>query len=158
MLIYKSVFWILINIIEYCVYSYYHQSNNEINNYTDKNLIENLNAIKYRINKSNDSYLITKYLKNVYIIKFIIKLYSIFIKTIKYRLEQPSFDDALCMPNNATKYQIEIKLLEVIKKYFDISGTTATAKSEFLTQTKKDIINQISRNCIYFFNICIYLK
>jgi hypothetical protein len=61
------------------------------------------------------------------------------------------------MPNNATKYQIEIKLLEVIKKYFDISGTTATAKSEFLTQTKKDIINQISRNCIYFFNICIYL-
>lgn len=147
----------IINIIEYCVYSYYHQSNNEINNYTDKNLIENLNAIKYRINKSNDSYLITKYLKNVYIIKFIIKLYSIFIKTIKYRLEQPSFDDALCMPNNATKYQIEIKLLEVIKKYFDISGTTATAKSEFLTQTKKDIINQISRNCIYFFNICIYL-
>jgi hypothetical protein len=147
----------IINIIEYCVYSYYHQSNNEINNYTDKNLIENLNAIKYRINKSNDSYLITKYLKNVYIIKFIIKLYSIFIKTIKYRLEQPSFDDALCMPNNPTKYQIEIKLLEVIKKYFDISGTTATAKSEFLTQTKKDIINQISRNCIYFFNICIYL-
>lgn len=147
----------IINIIEYCVYSYYYADNTKINDYSDNNLIANLNSIKYKINKSNDSYMITKYLKNVYIIKFIVKLYSIFIKTIKYRLEQQSFDDGLCMPNNATKYQIETKLFEIISKYFDISETTATAKSEILTQAKKDIINQISRNCMYFFNICIYL-
>ena len=148
----------IINIIEYCVYSYYYADNTKIDDYSDDNLIANLNSIKYKINKSNDSHMITKYLKNVYIIKFIVKLYSIFIKTIKYRLEQPSFDDGLCMPNNATKYQIETKLFEVITKYFDISGINVTAKSgDILTQSKKDIINQISKNCMYFFNICIYL-
>jgi hypothetical protein len=144
------------DIIEYCVYSYY-QNSNEINNYSDTNLISNnLNTIKFKINKSNDSYLITKYLKNVFIIKFIIKLYSIFIKTIKYQLEQPGFDSSLCMPNNATKYQKETILYNVINKYFTISGTTATAKTD-LNVDKIAIIIQISKNCRYFFNICIYL-
>jgi hypothetical protein len=150
------------DIIEYCVYSYY-QNSYKINNYTDENLItDKLKTIKFKINKSNDSHLITKYLKNIFIVKFIIKLYSIFIKTIKYRLEQTSFDSDLCMPNNATKYKIETTLNTVIIKYFAITygtGETAptAAKTALLTPDKINIINQISKNCIYFFNICIYL-
>ena len=85
-----------------------------------------------------------------------------FIKTIKYRLEQTSFDSDLCMPNNATKYKIETTLNTVISKYFTITygtGETAptAAKTALLTPDKINIINQISKNCIYFFNICIYL-
>lgn len=146
------------DIIEYSVYSYY-DNPSAINEYKDIYLSEKLNQIKFKIKKSNDTNLITKYLKNIYIIKFIIKLYSIFIKTIKYQLEQPQFDDKLCMSNNINKYEKEIKIYEVIHKYFTIStttATTATAKAE-LTSTKKDIIKQISINCKYFFNICIYL-
>jgi len=153
------------DIIEYCVYSYY-QNSYKINNYTDENLTtDKLKTIKFKINKSNDSQLITKYLKNIFIVKFIIKLYSIFIKTIKYRLEQPSFDSDLCMPNNATKYKIETTLNTVINKYFNIThgaaGPPETAPTAvataLLTTDKKAIITQISKNCIYFFNICIYL-
>ena len=73
--------------------------------------------------------------------------------TIKYKLEQPLFDSDLCMSNNITKIEKERKIYHIINKYFNSDGTSKS----ILTEAKKNIITIISKNCIYFFNICIYL-
>jgi hypothetical protein len=156
------------DIIEYCIYLYY-DNQTKINNYSDPILSTDLNKIKFKINKTKENNLIDKYLKNIYIIKFIIKLYSIFIKSNKYLLET-KFDTSLCMPGNSNKFQKETKIYDIIFKYFNsttISSITTTysakktsssaSASDVLTAAQKLIISQISKNCIYFFNICIYL-
>ena len=106
---------ILLDKIEYSIYNY----SSNIDNYTNENLYKNLQTLKTKITKSNKSNLIDKYIKNIYIIKFVVKLYSLFIEKIKYKIET-EIDKTLCTVSN-TISAIETKLYIHMNANFEFS-------------------------------------
>jgi len=143
----------LIDIIEYVVYSNVSKSSlGDIS--SDDNLNIKLNKIKTQINRTNTTRLSNIYKNNINIVKFIVKLYTLFINKIKYTIET-KIDKSLCMPTTLNKNSKEQFILDYITKNFTVNITTNSATVRN-TINKTEII-KISNYCKYFFNICLYL-
>ena len=156
----------LLDIIEYIIYT---KSTDTISNFNI-----NLNNIKTQINRNViNTPLISIYKNNIYIVRFILKLYTLFINKIKYNIETKVDKTAaasLCMPSTLTKGAKEQAIYNYINSKFTIVTAAAAAKAAAATAAtatntatiklesiNDDEINKISENCTYFFNICLYL-
>jgi len=155
----------LLDIIEYIIYT---KSTDTISNFNDSNsyyLNINLNKIKTQINRNViNTPLISIYKNNIYIVRFILKLYTLFINKIKYNIEtkvDKTAASSLCTPSTLTKEAKEQAIYNYIDSNFtitlsDATNNTATKRSVSVSINDTEI-NNISDNCTYFFNICLYL-
>lgn len=145
----------LMDIIEYCIYN----KSSTTDDFSDDYLNIKLDKIKTQINRNATSDLIIIYKNNSYIVKFIVKLLTIFISKIKYDIETNAEGGSkLCMPSNLNKNAKEQMIYDYILNNFTItptSITSITAKSGLIKT--EDIRVNISKYCTYFFNICLYL-
>jgi len=150
----------LMDIIEYSIYNRDSQEslNTEINSFEDQYLSINLDKIKTQINRNSKSEISSIYKHNIYIVKFIVKLYTMFINKLKYNIEtKTEGGNSLCMPTtNFNKNTKEQMILDYITKKFNTVNLNEVSLPQSQPKLQQEITN-ISNNCTYFFNICLYI-